>query len=82
VGVLGNAAWFVSTQQFDLGGCIVGLSSIALTVGAETVCEQLGRDFVFGPAQGQHPAQPQQLVTFDPGFAPQSHQQHPQFQTW
>ena len=54
-GVIGNAAWFVATQTFDLGGCIVGLSSIALTVGAEAVCEQLGRDFVFGPATGAHP---------------------------
>ena len=54
-GILGNAAWFVGTGAFDLGGCIVGLSSAAMTVGGEILCEHLGHDFVFGPAQGQHP---------------------------
>jgi hypothetical protein len=56
-GILGNAAWLVGTGAFDLGGCIIGLSSAALTVGGEILCENLGRDFVFGRAQpGQlHP---------------------------
>jgi hypothetical protein len=54
-GILGNAAWLVGTGYFDIGGCIVGLSSAALTIGGEVLCEQLGRDFVFGSAQGQHP---------------------------
>ena len=54
-GILGNAAWFAGTGAFDLGGCIVGLSSAALTIGGEILCEHLGHELVFGPAQGQHP---------------------------
>lgn len=54
-GILGNAAWFFGTG-FDAGGCVVGLSSAALTVGCEMVCNRLGRDFVMGvPAQPWHP---------------------------
>jgi len=59
-GVIGNAAWFVGTGSFDLTGCLIGLSPIALTVAAEMVCNQLGRDFVLGLAvAGQHPSQSQ-----------------------
>jgi hypothetical protein len=59
-GVLGNAAWFVGTGAFDVGGCVVGLSSAALTVGIEMVVENLGRDFVLGfSATNEHPPQPQ-----------------------
>jgi hypothetical protein len=47
-GVIGNAAWWYGTGAFDPGGCIVGLSSAALTVGAEMLCNKLGREFVFG----------------------------------
>jgi len=54
-GILGNAAWFVGSGAFDLGGCIVGFTSAALTVGGEILCEHLGHEFVFGQAQGQHP---------------------------
>jgi hypothetical protein len=54
-GVVGNAAWFLGTGQFDVGGCLVGLSSAALTVGGEMLCNRLGREFVMGvPAQPWH----------------------------
>jgi len=54
-GILGNAAWYVATGYFDLGGCLIGFGSLVLTVLCETVCEGLGRDFVLGQAQGWHP---------------------------
>lgn len=55
VGGVGNLVWFVG-----LGGVIdlsyaIGLTSAALTIGIEALCEQLGRDFVLGPATGFHP---------------------------
>jgi hypothetical protein len=49
-GILGNCAWFIGTQAFDPFGFLVGLTSAALTVGGELLCEWLGREFVFGPA--------------------------------
>jgi hypothetical protein len=49
-GILGNCAWFIGTQAFDWFGCMVGLTSLALTVGGEMLCEWLGREVVFGPA--------------------------------
>jgi hypothetical protein len=49
-GILGNGGWFYWTGAFDIGGCLVGLSSAALTVGGELFCNKLGREFVFGPA--------------------------------
>jgi hypothetical protein len=56
-GVIGNAAWFIGTGfHLDAAGLVIGLTPVALTVGAEMICEQLGRDFVFGPATGAHPA--------------------------
>jgi hypothetical protein len=55
VGVIGNACWFVCTGSFDPAGCVIGFTSSAVTILAENICEQLGRDFVFGPATGQHP---------------------------
>jgi hypothetical protein len=93
-GVLGNAAWFVGTGYFDPAGFVVGFTSAALTVGGEMLCEQLGRDFVFGPASGQHPEHPQQLIAYSPNhlLAPPNHNvpfgqqtQHtgyPQSQPW
>lgn len=48
-GIVGNAAWFFGTGAFDLAGCITGLTSTALTVGAEITCNWLGKEFVFGP---------------------------------
>jgi hypothetical protein len=54
IGVLGNGAWWVGTQEFDLMGAIVGLMPLAIMVVCEAVCEQLGQDFVFGP--GNRPA--------------------------
>jgi hypothetical protein len=57
-GVLGNAAWLAWTGQFDLAGCLVGMSPAALTVGAEVVVNRLGKTFVYGvknqPVQMQH----------------------------
>jgi hypothetical protein len=50
-GGLGNAAWFYGTGVFDPSGCVVGLSSAALTIGGEILCNRLGREFVFGPAK-------------------------------
>jgi hypothetical protein len=49
-GVIGNAAWFVGTGYFDTSGFLIGLTPVVLTVAAEMVINQLGRDFVFGPA--------------------------------
>jgi len=55
-GVLGNAAWFIGTGEFDVAGLVVGFASAALAVGVEMVVEGLGRDFVLGNAvAGQHP---------------------------
>lgn len=55
-GFFGNAAWLVGTWHFDVGGCLVGLFSAAVTVGGERLCERLGRDFVMGAAlSGEHP---------------------------
>ncbi|MGE4046475.1 MAG: hypothetical protein AB7F35_16575 [Acetobacteraceae bacterium] len=48
-GVIGNALWFVFTGEFDMGGSLIGLAPMALTFGAERLCEKLGRDFVLGP---------------------------------
>jgi hypothetical protein len=53
-GVLGNFAWLAGTGSFDFGGCVLGFTSAALTITAEILCEQLGRDFVLGPAAGLH----------------------------
>ena len=54
-GVIGNAAWFIGTGYFDTTGFIVGLTPVPLTVAAEMFINQLGRDFVFGPAvAGMH----------------------------
>jgi hypothetical protein len=48
-GVIGNALFFVFTREFDVTGLVIGLAPMAVTFGAERLCEQLGRDFVFGP---------------------------------
>jgi hypothetical protein len=48
-GVIGNALWFVFTRQFDASGFVIGLAPMAITFFAERLCEQLGRDFVYGP---------------------------------
>jgi hypothetical protein len=59
-GVIGNAAWYVGTGYSDTTGFLIGLTPVALTVAAETLCDRLGRDFVLGPAvAGHHPPQPQ-----------------------
>ena len=59
-GVLGNVAWFLGTGVFDVGGCVVGLSAAALTVGIEMVVANLSRDFVLGfSATNEHPPQPE-----------------------
>ena len=47
-GVVGNAAWFFGTCAWDTAGCIIGLLPPALTVGAELICNKLGREFVYG----------------------------------
>jgi hypothetical protein len=48
-GLIGNMLWFVFTRQFDVSGLVIGLAPMAVTFAAERLCEQLGRDFVFGP---------------------------------
>jgi hypothetical protein len=48
-GVVGNAIWFVCTGYFDPTGFVIGMAPTAITFAAERLCEQLGRDFVFGP---------------------------------
>ena len=53
-GVLGNAAWIVAGQCEPVG-CLVGFSSVAVTVAAERIVNGLGRDFVFPVPTGQHP---------------------------
>ena len=50
-GLLGNAAWWFGTGAFDPSGCVIGLSSAALTIFGEILCNRLGREFVFGPAK-------------------------------
>jgi hypothetical protein len=45
-GVLGNAAWLGGTGYFDLTGCLIGLSPVALTVGCEIVVNRLGKNTV------------------------------------
>ena len=55
-GLIADAVWWYATGVFDPSGGIVGLSSAALTVGGEMLCNKLGREFVFGPAQSAQPA--------------------------
>jgi hypothetical protein len=45
-GVLGNAAWLGGTGYFDLAGCLIGLSPVALTVGCEFIVNRLGKKTV------------------------------------
>lgn len=45
-GVVGNAAWLGGTGYFDLAGCLVGLSPVALTVGCEIIVNRLGKKTV------------------------------------
>jgi hypothetical protein len=47
-GVVGNALWFVCLGYFDVSGFVIGMVPSAIAYGAERLCEQLGRDFVFG----------------------------------
>jgi hypothetical protein len=47
-GLLGDAGWWYWTGSFDAGGGVIGLSSAALAVGGEILCNKLGREFVFG----------------------------------
>jgi hypothetical protein len=55
VGGFGNLGWFIGTGSFDSVGFVIGLTSAALTIGIEMLCEQLGRDFVLGVPTGFHP---------------------------
>jgi hypothetical protein len=50
-GLIGNAVWWYATGAFDPSGCIVGLSSSALTVASEMLVNKLGREFVLGSAK-------------------------------
>lgn len=66
-GVLSNAAWFFGSGAWDTAGFVIGLSSTALTVGAEMSCNRLGRKFVLGtgaaaPPMLYSPAWPTQPV--------------------
>jgi hypothetical protein len=51
-GLIADAAWWYWTGYFDPAGGIVGLSSAALAVGGEILCNRLGRNFVLGAAKG------------------------------
>jgi hypothetical protein len=54
-GVIGNAIWFCALGYIDATGCVIGLAPAALTYLIERLCENLGREFVFGPRfTGQH----------------------------
>jgi hypothetical protein len=53
-GVIGNALWYVWTGYFDRTGFLIGLTPVVLTVAAEMLCNQLGRDFVLGLAVAGH----------------------------
>jgi hypothetical protein len=55
IGVIGNGIWWYATGVFDPNGGLVGWSSAALTVGAELLCNKLGRKFVFGPGHSAAP---------------------------
>jgi hypothetical protein len=50
-GVLGNAAWYGWTGIFDWQGGFVGLSPVALTVGAAIIINRLGKNFVYQTMQ-------------------------------
>jgi hypothetical protein len=55
-GVVGNACWVAAMGTIDDPvGLLIGFSPTALTVLVEWVVNGLGRDFVFGRAQGAHP---------------------------
>jgi len=54
-GLIGDAAWWYFTGVFDPSGGIVGLSSAALTVIGELLCNKLGREFVLGIAASSMP---------------------------
>jgi hypothetical protein len=55
-GVVGNAGWWLASGgTIDPVGILIGFSPVALTVVCEWVINGLGRDFVFGQAQGAHP---------------------------
>ena len=45
-GVIGNAAWLGGTGYFDLAGCLIGLSPVALTVGCEIIVNRIGKKTV------------------------------------
>jgi len=51
-GLISDAVWWYVTGVFDPSGGVVGLSSAALTVFGEILCNRLGRNFVLGAAKG------------------------------
>lgn len=57
VGGIGNLCWFIglSAAQSDFSGYVMGLTSTAVAISIEMLCERLGRDFVVGPPTGFHP---------------------------
>ena len=57
VGGLGNLAWFIGLHgdTSDITGYVIGLTSTAVAIALEMLCEQLGRDFVVGTPSGFHP---------------------------
>lgn len=48
VGFLGNLGWWYVTQKFNSVGALVGFAPLSFAVLIFTICDKLGRDFVFG----------------------------------
>jgi hypothetical protein len=48
VGCVGGIAWWYYTGFFDTFGALALMTSLALMVLCEALCEHLGQDFVFG----------------------------------
>jgi hypothetical protein len=57
-GVLGNAAWYGWTGDFDWQGCLIGLAPAWLAFGAGIVVNRLGRNFVYGLTKQLVPLHP------------------------
>jgi hypothetical protein len=52
-GLLGNAAWYAWSGNFDLQGCLIGLSPTWLAFGGELIINRLGKNFIYGTMKNQ-----------------------------